>query len=97
MRLFCAFYEWAGKESDVTVRVFEGARSAAETNLMESAASTLPVNSGSITVHTKPYEDQNGESRLCGNGPPEVKKRRLIPPSCGHHGGCGGGRLGSLS
>ena len=50
------FYEWAGKETDVTLRLPAGAQSARETDLMEKPTGTLPVNDGLVTVHTKPYE-----------------------------------------
>jgi len=54
--LVLRFYEWAGKETNVALQLPENARSATETNLMEHAESTVPVNSGAVTVHTKPYE-----------------------------------------
>ena len=50
------FYEWAGKEADVTVHLPTGAQKAWETNLIEQSAGDLPVANGSVTVHTKPYE-----------------------------------------
>ena len=50
------FYEWAGKEADVTVKLPSGAQSASETNLMEQRTGKLPVVNGSVTIHTKPYE-----------------------------------------
>jgi alpha-mannosidase len=50
------FYEWAGKEADVTLQLPAGAQTASETNLMEQPCSGLPLTRGSITVHTKPYE-----------------------------------------
>jgi alpha-mannosidase len=50
------FYEWAGKECDVKLRVPPSARSAAETNLIEEQVGNLPVEQSTITVHTKPYE-----------------------------------------
>jgi alpha-mannosidase len=50
------FYEWAGKEGDVTLQVPAGARSATETDLMEKTIGELPLRDGRVTVHTKPYE-----------------------------------------
>jgi alpha-mannosidase len=50
------FYEWAGKESDVKLALPAGAQSASETDLMEKPTGTLSVSSGTVTVHTKPYE-----------------------------------------
>jgi alpha-mannosidase len=54
--LVLRFYEWTGKEGDVTLQVPAGARSATETDLMEKALGELPLKDGKITVHTKPYE-----------------------------------------
>jgi alpha-mannosidase len=50
------FYEWAGKESDVTVDLPAGAQQAWETNLIEQPSDELRVTKDSVTVHTKPYE-----------------------------------------
>ncbi len=50
------FYEWAGREGDVTLQVPSGALSAAETDLMEKPSGELALHDGKITVHTKPYE-----------------------------------------
>jgi alpha-mannosidase len=50
------FYEWAGKESDVTIHLPAGAQRAWETNLIEQPAGELPVANEIVTVHTKPYE-----------------------------------------
>jgi alpha-mannosidase len=50
------FYEWAGKESDVKIVVPVGAQSASETDLMERPIGELALESGVVTVHTKPYE-----------------------------------------
>jgi alpha-mannosidase len=50
------FYEWAGKEGDVTVQLPPGARSASETDLMERPTGALAIQNDSTTIHTKPYE-----------------------------------------
>ncbi len=50
------FYEWAGKESDVTIQVPRAVQRASETNLIEQSIGSLSVTNASITVHTKPYE-----------------------------------------
>jgi alpha-mannosidase len=50
------FYEWAGKECDVKLRVPPSARAATETNLIEQQVGNLTVEQNTITVHTKPYE-----------------------------------------
>jgi alpha-mannosidase len=54
--LVLRFYEWAGKESDVTLRTVAGVADASETDLMERPISSLPIQDGVITIHTKPYE-----------------------------------------
>jgi alpha-mannosidase len=54
--LILRFYEWSGKESEVVLQVPKTATSAAETDLIEHRISSLSVNAGAITVHTKPYE-----------------------------------------
>ncbi len=54
--LVMRFYEWAGKEGDVTLQAPSGARSATETDLMEKGGGELPLKDGKVTVHTKPYE-----------------------------------------
>jgi alpha-mannosidase len=54
--LIIRFYEWAGKEADVTLQLPAGAQSASETDLMERTTASLSVQAGAVTVHTKPYE-----------------------------------------
>jgi len=54
--LVLRFYEWAGKESDVRIHLPPGAESVSETNLMEVSAGSLPLQNGTVVVHTKPYE-----------------------------------------
>jgi alpha-mannosidase len=54
--LVLRFYEWAGKEVDVTLHVPPGAQSASETDLMEKSIAELAVRNDSVTVHTNPYE-----------------------------------------
>jgi alpha-mannosidase len=54
--LIVRFYEWAGTESDVKLQLPSGAVSAVETNLMEKPGANLPLQAGSVVVHTKPYE-----------------------------------------
>ncbi len=59
--LIVRFYEWAGKEVDVKLQFTPGAGSASETNLIEKPSGALAVQSGSVTVHTKPYEIKTAE------------------------------------
>ncbi|HEX3820854.1 MAG TPA: glycoside hydrolase family 38 C-terminal domain-containing protein [Candidatus Sulfotelmatobacter sp.] len=54
--LVVRFYEWAGKQGEVTLELPQGAQSASETNLMEKAEGSIPVRNDAITVSTKPYE-----------------------------------------
>jgi len=54
--LILRFYEWAGKESDVTLQLPRGAQSAEETDLMERPVGSLPMHAGAVTVQTRPYE-----------------------------------------
>lgn len=54
--LVLRFYEWAGKEGEVTVQLPPGAESAVETDLMEKPVGNLSVHDGAVSVHTKPYE-----------------------------------------
>ena len=54
--LVLRFYEWAGKEGEVTIQLPPGAQSVAETDLMEKSSGSLSVHSGAVSVHTKAYE-----------------------------------------
>ncbi len=54
--LVLRFYEWAGKESEVTIQLPPGAQSAAETDLMEKPIGSLSMHSGAVSVHTRAYE-----------------------------------------
>ena len=67
------FYEWAGKEGDVTVQLPPGAKSASETDLMERATGALVIQNGSTTIHTKPYEIKTLKVQFAGVGGTGVK------------------------
>ena len=54
--LVLRFYEWAGKDGEVTLQLPPGAQSAAETDLMEKPIADLSLHNGGVTCHTKPYE-----------------------------------------
>ena len=54
--LVVRFYEWAGKDGQVTIQLPPGADSAAETDLMERPIASLAVHDGGVAIHTKPYE-----------------------------------------
>jgi alpha-mannosidase len=54
--LVLRFYEWAGREADVKLRLPAGAQTASETDLMEKPIADLAVRDDAVTAHTKPYE-----------------------------------------
>jgi len=54
--LVVRFYEWAGKESDVTLQLPPGAQSAVETDLMEKPVGSVSLHDGKVSLHTKPFE-----------------------------------------
>jgi alpha-mannosidase len=54
--LVVRFYEWAGKDGEVTLQLPPGAQSATETNLMEKPIGSVSLHDGKVTLHTKPYE-----------------------------------------
>lgn len=60
------FYEWAGKDSEVTLKLPPGAHSAAETNLMEKQIADLPVHGNNVSVHAKPYEIKTIKVQFAG-------------------------------
>ncbi len=53
--LVLRFYEWAGKDGDVTLQLPPGAESASETDLMERPIASVPLENGAVRVHTTPY------------------------------------------
>ncbi|AXC11693.1 Alpha-mannosidase [Acidisarcina polymorpha] len=57
--LLFRFFEWAGKDGQVTLHVPDGATSATVTNLMETPeGSPLTVSGGDVTVPVTPYQIQ---------------------------------------
>lgn len=54
--LIVRFYEWAGKEGDVRLQLPPGAELASETDLMERPIGDIPVQTGAVTIRTKPFE-----------------------------------------
>jgi alpha-mannosidase len=64
--LVLRFYEWAGREGEVTIQLPPGAESAAETDLMEKPIATLTVREGGVTLRTKPYEIKTIKVRFSG-------------------------------
>jgi alpha-mannosidase len=64
--LVVRFYEWAGKQGDVTIQLPRGAQSARETDLMEKGDANIPVNGGAVKVPTKPYEIKTVKVQFSG-------------------------------
>ncbi len=62
--LVVRFYEWAGKDGEVTIHLPPGAESAEETDLMEKPISNLSIHNGGVTLHTKPYEIKTIRARF---------------------------------
>ena len=54
--LVLRFYEWAGKETDVKIQLPAGAQAAQDADLMERPTGALPIESGAVRVHAKPFE-----------------------------------------
>jgi alpha-mannosidase len=61
------FYEWAGERGDVRLQLPPGARSASETNMMEKPIGGIPLQNGTITVATQPYEIRTVKVRFSAN------------------------------
>ena len=58
------FYEWAGKESDVTLHPDTSVTDASETDLMERSIQSVTSKDGDLVVHTKPYEIKTVKVKL---------------------------------
>lgn len=56
--LIVRFYEWAGKATDVKLRVPSGTSTgqASDADLMERTIGRLPFANSTVTVHTRPFE-----------------------------------------
>ena len=65
--LIVRFYEWAGKEGDVTLQLPAAAEQASDTDLMERTTGALSPQGNSVTVHTKPYEIKTVRIQLAPN------------------------------
>ncbi len=64
--LVVRFYEWAGKDSEVELRLPPGVESASETDLMERPTGKVAMQAGNITIHTKPYEIKTVKAQYAG-------------------------------
>jgi alpha-mannosidase len=67
--LVLRFYEWAGREEDVKLRLPAAVQSASETDLMERSIADLAVHDDVVTVHTKPYEIKTLKVRFASQAP----------------------------
>lgn len=74
--LVLRFYEWAGKESDVKLQLPAGVQAASETDLMERPMGEIPIEDGTVTVHTKPYEIKTVRIRFALKSPAQAGERR---------------------
>jgi alpha-mannosidase len=54
--LVVRFYEWAGKRTDVKLKLPLGAERTSETDLMERPTGNLAIEDGAVTVPTGPFE-----------------------------------------
>ena len=79
--LILRFYEWAGKESYVKLRLPASAQAASETDLMERPIGELSVQNDSVTVHTKPYEIKTVRVRFASKTPEEAGKEDKAGPA----------------
>jgi alpha-mannosidase len=74
--LILRFYEWAGKESDVKLRLPSGAQAVSETDLMERPGANLSLQNGAVTVHTKPYEIKTIRIQFKSDFSPQLGRSR---------------------
>ena len=73
--LVIRFYEWAGKQGEVTLQIPPGAQSASETNLMEKPEASIPVHDDSVTIDTKPYEIKTIKVQFAGESQTEAARQ----------------------
>jgi alpha-mannosidase len=83
--LVLRFYEWAGKEGEVTIQLPPGAESAAETDLMEKPIADLTVRKGEVTLHTKPYEIKTIKVQFSGAAQMAAKTKHLDESAPANH------------
>jgi alpha-mannosidase len=79
--LILRFYEWEGRESDVTVQLPGRAQSAEETDLMERPIGNLSMHAGAVTVRTKPYEIKTIKVRFAAETARDNVKKQGSPVS----------------
>ena len=54
--LVVRFYEWAGKDGEITLQLPAGAQAAVDTDLMEEPMGDAALHDGKVRLQTKPYE-----------------------------------------
>jgi alpha-mannosidase len=64
--LIVRFFEWAGKQGDVSIELPTGAASASETDLMEKPLGNLSVSNAVLNVPTKPFEIKTVKVQFSG-------------------------------
>src|SRR6266576_2192600 len=74
--LILRFYEWAGEETRVRLRLPSGATMVSETNLMERPTAEFTLNDGSVTVYTKPYEIKTIRIKLAAKSSSQTARSR---------------------
>jgi len=79
--LILRFYEWEGRESDVTLQLPGRAQSAEETDLMERPIGNLSMHAGAVTVRTKPYEIKTIKVRFAAETARDNVKKQGSPVS----------------
>jgi alpha-mannosidase len=83
--LILRFYEWEGRESDVTVQLPRDVQSAEETDLMERPIGNLSMHAGEVTVPTKPYEIKTIKGRFTAETAWDKVKEGSSPASPNLH------------
>ncbi len=63
--LIIRFYEWAGRETDVTIDLPYSADKAYLSDMMENPINEISIKAHQISVHTKPYEIQTIRVLTC--------------------------------
>ena len=71
--LVVRFYEWAGKQGDVSLQLPPGAESATETDLMEKRTGPVALSGNTLKVATKPYEIKTVEVKFSNPQPAAAK------------------------
>ena len=71
--LVVRFYEWAGKQGEVSLQLPPGAESATETDLMEKPTGPVALSGNTLKVATTPYEIKTVEVKFSNPQPAAAK------------------------